>query len=119
VLPFSWVVAIVSDVGEALLHLLRHRVLHLDISLRNVMVAPLEGKPSLPRAVVVDFGCAQQMADDSLRVLLRCHTRDNVGNAAHAAPEVHLALQQLRLRDAQLDLSKQVRLGGVGEGGGA
>jgi serine/threonine protein kinase len=117
VLPFPWVVAVVSDVGEALLFLARKRILHLDVSIKNVMVAPVEGKRKLPRAVLVDFGCARQLDTDDLRLPLARDAHDLNGNRGHLAPEVSAQLQRRGGHELVLDFKKQVLCGWVaGEG---
>jgi hypothetical protein len=84
-------------------------ILHMDVSMQNVMVAPMPHKPSLPWAVLVDFGCARRvpglkvhLSEDSIR------GNAAVGNEAHLAPEVVNAWRRVKDGPQQLDLSKQV-----------
>ncbi len=102
-----------SDVAEGLLHAAQSRVVHLDVSLTNVMVQPVErGRSALPRAVLIDFGCSRTTPTAALQCPVprspMAVPGDYVGNRAHIAPEVHAALLALRERDVVLDFAKQV-----------
>jgi hypothetical protein len=109
---FGWVISVVSDVAEALLHLWQLRILHMDVCTKNIMVAPYGNcdsavKGSKAHAVLVDFGSAVTLAADSLTAPLR----DCTGNRAHLAPELLGLCADLRhgdgTADAGPDLSKQ------------
>jgi serine/threonine protein kinase len=130
VAPSQWVLAVISDVGEGLLYAAkRHRILHMDLCLSNVMVTPLERKVSLPRAALIDFGCALQIPDTAvggggvggsgvggsgggggpLRMERGQIPKGWVmGNVGHIAPEVHAALSAPTGRPVLVDFSKQV-----------
>jgi hypothetical protein len=105
-LPMGTVVAILSDIGEALLSLQDKRMLHLDVCLENVAVTPG------PRAVLTNFDrCILLPSDDfthNMEADLMA-TSGVLGNAEHLAPEVHAAfkLQPLSNGRVQVDLSKQ------------
>jgi hypothetical protein len=85
---YKWTIAVVSDVAEALLHLWQLDILHLDISTKNITIAPYDqwesgvtGSKSLPHAVLIDFGSAIDVSNPTL--LGNCS-----GNRQHLAPEV-------------------------------
>ncbi len=106
---YKWTIAVVSDVAEALLHLSRLDVMHLDISTKNITVAPyghlasgVMGSTSVPHAVLIDFGSA-------VSTQVPAPLQDCTGNRQHLAPEVlEACAQQKRSRDAvAVDLTKQ------------
>jgi hypothetical protein len=91
----SWAIAVVSDVAEALLCLWRLRILHLDVSTKNITIAAsgTRSRP-LPHAVLIDFGCALHVGDTTVSL------KGASGSRLHIAPEVLAAAERVRGRDA-------------------
>jgi hypothetical protein len=93
---YEWTIAVVSDMAEALSHLWRLDMLHLDISTKNITIAPsgdcdsgVTGSKARPHAVLIDFGSAITLT--ALRSLGDCS-----GNRPHLAPEVLRAAEEHR-----------------------
>jgi hypothetical protein len=85
---YEWTIAVVSDVAEALLHLWGLGFLHMDISTKNVTIAPvgqstsgITGSAFRPHAVLIDFGSA-------VRPAVPGSLHNCTGNKPHLAPEV-------------------------------
>mmetsp|Transcript_5106 Transcript_5106/g.18382 ORF Transcript_5106/g.18382 Transcript_5106/m.18382 type:complete len:1165 (-) Transcript_5106:23-3517(-) len=96
-LPFSLCVQYVLDLLQAVAHLDKHRVAHLDLKLDNVLVAIDD------RLVVCDFGSAVLFKDNAMA--LQYHTGFSPGgNLRHLAPEVLSAYNRARGTDALLTI---------------
>ena len=81
------------QIVSASAHLKQHGVVHCDMKANNVMVDEdtiVGGR--CPRIVLVDFGCAVILGEQ-LDESWNLH-RNGLGNMAHLAPEVHLAMQK-------------------------
>jgi serine/threonine protein kinase len=93
---YGWTIAVISDVAEAVLHLWRLNILHMDISTKNITIAPyghcacgVTGNRSRPHAVLIDFGSA-------IHVTVPGSLRGCTGNLPHLAPEVLIAIADQR-----------------------
>jgi serine/threonine protein kinase len=130
IVPFPWAIGIISDIAEALLCLHVHDIVHLDMKLNNVVVDPegvqvrqvyATGRAAsgpagagsrMPRAVVIDFGCALKINDSmTLTVSARSAPPALVGNPVHRAPELLASMEMAaapgRVGATVFDFSKQ------------
>ena len=101
--PLDFAVGVLIDVGNALLHCLRYGVVHMNLSLENVMVDTVddvvdgqvrENNRSTPtRAVVCNFGWALKLDDTA--TMTEKAPRDPLdklaGNGLLHSPELHNA----------------------------
>eukprot|EP01121_Diplochlamys_sp_Union-15-3_P012969 TRINITY_DN3957_c0_g1_i23.p1 TRINITY_DN3957_c0_g1~~TRINITY_DN3957_c0_g1_i23.p1 ORF type:complete len:488 (-),score=59.59 TRINITY_DN3957_c0_g1_i23:27-1448(-) len=73
------------QICEALSHLIKHRVVHRDINLKNVMLNILENRVN--QIVLIDFGLAIRFIDDNLSLPF-IHGLHLGGNPLYLPPEL-------------------------------
>ena len=86
-LPTRFVLTILLDVGEALLHCMKHRVVHLDVKPDNILI---DGPILAPHAFLCDFGCAICLGDETMTDPPTRSKPD--GNEMYRSPELYNAL---------------------------
>ena len=91
-IPERFVLSVLLDIGDALLHCYKHRVIHMDVKPENVLI---DGPNAAPHAILCDFGCAIRLADDSLtEKTARDVSNRPEGNEAYRAPELRNSMEE-------------------------
>ena len=92
--------ALAVQIVDAAAHLKKHGLVHCDMKTDNVMIEYHPDGLKPPRVVIVDFGCSvvrgnrQLDMDESFTVHGRAANPFPMGNPAHVAPEVLVALKR-------------------------
>jgi serine/threonine protein kinase len=103
----------VAQVARGLCALAQQRFVHLDLKPDNVVLQNVggDGLDAYPIPVLVDFGHARQLPDESMVEELSKRDVNNRrwGNTPHIAPELLLEYQRVQVESgpARLDFSKQ------------